>query len=331
MPPLLPSLATLLAAFLLAAALTPLYMRLIRNKRFVAMENHRTMHKGAVAIGGGWALLVAALTVTVLLWPLAPPQHVLLPVMIALALISWWDDISALSPASRLAVHIGAAAACLWSLPSDALVLQGWLPFWLDRLVCGLALVWFINLYNFMDGIDGIAGVETITIAAGYLLVGLAAGTPSPLDGLTLAVIGATAGFLVWNWHPARIFLGDVGAIPLGFLAGWLLFDLAIRHSLTAAVILPLYYATDATLTLARRVGRGEKPWEPHREHAYQRAARGLGSHAAVVKRIAVCNAVLIGAAMLALSDPLPALVLAIAAVTALLVSLERAARGAPV
>lgn len=328
---MLPSLATLLAAFLLAAALTPLYMRLIRDKRVVAEENHRSMHKGEVAVGGGWPLLVSALVIASLAWPLLPVHRVLLPALALLAILSWWDDISVLSPLYRLAVHAVAAIACLWSLPADALVFQGWLPFWLDRLVAGIALVWFVNLYNFMDGIDGIAGVETVAIATGYVVVTLAAGGTSPLHGLAVAVIGATLGFLVWNWHPARIFLGDVGAIPLGFLTGWLMLDLAVKHSLAAALILPLYYATDATLTLLGRVARGEKPWEPHRSHAYQRAARGLGSHAAVVKRIAVCNGVLIGAGLLALSQPIAALVLAMIAVAILMLALEHAGRNAPV
>lgn len=329
MPQLIPMLATPAAAFLLAAALTPLYMRAIRNRRFVAEENHRSMHKGEVAVGGGWPLLAAALTAATLLWPLTVTHAVLLPALAVLAVVSWWDDIGTLSPATRIVVHAAAALLLLWWLPSGALVLGGWLPLWLDRAVSFLALVWFINLYNFMDGIDGIAGVETASIALGYVAVALAAGATPPLTGLALAAAGAALGFLVWNWHPARIFMGDVGAIPLGFLIAWLLFDLAVHHSLAAAVILPLYYATDATLTLAKRIARGEKPWEPHRSHAYQRAGRGLGSHAAVVKRIALCNLVLIAAAVLALSRPLAGLILAVAAVAVLMLSLEHAARRA--
>lgn len=329
MPQLVPMLVTLVAALLLAAALTLLYMRVMKDRRFVAQENHRSMHKGEVAVGGGWPLLAAALLLAVLLWPVGRHHAVLLPALATLAVVSWWDDIGTLSPGPRLAVHAAAALLCLWWLPSDALILHGWLPLWLDRVVAFLALVWWINLYNFMDGIDGIAGTETASIAIGYVAVTLAAGTASPLLGLALATAGAALGFLVWNWHPARIFMGDVGAIPLGFLMGWLLFDLAVHHSLAAAVILPLYYATDATLTLAGRIARGERPWEPHRSHAYQRAARGLGSHSAVVKRIALCNLGLIGAAVLALSQPLAGLAIAIAAVGALMFSLERAARGA--
>jgi UDP-N-acetylmuramyl pentapeptide phosphotransferase/UDP-N-acetylglucosamine-1-phosphate transferase len=108
------------------------------------------------------------------------------------------------------------------------------------------------------------------------------------------------AGFLVWNWHPARLFLGDVGSVPLGFALGWLLLHAAIAGYWAAALILPLYYLADATITLGRRALRGAKIWQAHREHFYQRAvARGRG-HDAVVGAIAVGNVVLIGCALIA-------------------------------
>jgi UDP-N-acetylmuramyl pentapeptide phosphotransferase/UDP-N-acetylglucosamine-1-phosphate transferase len=251
--------------------------------------------------------------------------------LVLLAIVSWADDVKALNAGARFAVHIGAAIASVATLAQDGLVFQGALPFFLDRLLAGLALLWFLNLYNFMDGIDGIAGAETVAIAAGYLAVNVAAGTADgPLFGLALATAGAALGFLVWNWPPARIFLGDVGSVPLGFLMGSMMLDLAVRLSLAAALILPLYFAADATITLARRLLKGEIPWEPHRIHFYQRAAMALGSHAPVVKRVSICNAILILAAMLALTAPLPAFVIAVGTVGALLINLELAARGAP-
>jgi UDP-N-acetylmuramyl pentapeptide phosphotransferase/UDP-N-acetylglucosamine-1-phosphate transferase len=171
-----------------------------------------------------------------------------------------------------------------------------------------------------------LSGVETMTISGGALAVVWRAGVASPLDGLALAVLGASAGFLVWNWHRARIFLGDVGSIPLGFLLSGLLLYVATNVSLAASVILPLYYLTDATLTLIRRFWRGEKVWEAHRTHAYQRAARAAGSHSAVVLRIAACNAVLIGAAVVAVAHPWTGLIAGAVSVGALLWDLERLA-----
>ena len=322
------SVLTIVVAFALSLGLTHLFIRWLAERQIVALENHRTMHTGAVPTGGGWPLLAAMLAAVLTLWPLGGDQWLLVVCLVVLAVISWADDLKALSPAVRLAVHFGAAAVAVAALPADALVFQGYLPLVLDRAVAGLSLVWFLNLYNFMDGIDGIAGVETMALVIGYLAVNLAAsGSGGLLAGFALATAGATAGFLVWNWSPARIFMGDVGSVPLGFLTGAMMIDLAVRHSFAAALILPLYFVADASITLAKRIARGEKPWEPHRSHFYQRAARGLGSHAAVVERVGLCNGVLVIVAVLALSLPVPALLLAGACVAVLLASLERAAR----
>jgi UDP-N-acetylmuramyl pentapeptide phosphotransferase/UDP-N-acetylglucosamine-1-phosphate transferase len=112
---------------------------------------------------------------------------------------------------------------------------------------------------------------------------------------LAAAVAAAAAGFLVWNWAPARIFLGDVGSVPLGYLLGFLLLEQAARGHWKVAVILPLYFLADATITLLRRLSRGQRVWQAHRQHFYQRAVqRGLG-HAAVVQRVIAADIVLIG------------------------------------
>jgi UDP-N-acetylmuramyl pentapeptide phosphotransferase/UDP-N-acetylglucosamine-1-phosphate transferase len=321
------SFLTILVAFGASVGLTHLFLRWLEGRSIVAVENHRTMHKGAVPTGGGWPLLAATLFTTVALWQLELPQILLLLAAIVLAFVSWADDLKTLDPGPRLAVHMGAAALAMYVLPSDAYVFHGALPFVLDRLLAGLALVWFLNLYNFMDGIDGIAGIETITIAVGYASINAVAGEADAFYGLALALAAATAGFLVWNWAPARIFMGDVGSVPLGFLTGALMIDLAIRHSLAAALILPLYFVADATITILKRIHAGKPLSEAHRDHYYQRAAQRLGAHEPVVLRVALANAVLLIAAVLAVTAPFPAAVMAVAVVTALLANLERAAR----
>jgi UDP-N-acetylmuramyl pentapeptide phosphotransferase/UDP-N-acetylglucosamine-1-phosphate transferase len=160
----------------------------------------------------------------------------------------------------------------------------------------GLVWIWWINLFNFMDGIDGLAGSEAAAIGAGLLLFGsVGAGADPALRTLAAAVTGAAIGFLVWNWSPARIFLGDVGSVPLGYILGFFLLDLAVRRYWKIALILPLYFLADATITLARRLLRGERVWQAHREHFYQQAVRrGLG-HAAVVERVIAADLMLIG------------------------------------
>ncbi len=323
------SLLTLLAAGLLSVVLTRAFLAYMQGRQIVAEENHRSMHKGRIPVGAGWPLLVSALIAALALWPFAGVHSVLLPAIAALAIVSWADDVNALAPSVRFLVHIAAAVAAVYALPSDALIFSGLLPFALDRLVAGVALVWFVNLTNFMDGIDGITGIEAITVAGGYGLVRLALGPAGDdaLIGLAIAITGAALGFLVWNWHPARIFMGDVGAVPLGFIMGWLMLDLAVRGHLAAALILPLYYLADATITLVWRVLDGEKPWEAHRRHFYQRSGRVLGSHSAVVSRIAACNVVLVLAALLSLRNEMQGIALAVAAVGVLLGHLELIAR----
>jgi UDP-N-acetylmuramyl pentapeptide phosphotransferase/UDP-N-acetylglucosamine-1-phosphate transferase len=108
-------------------------------------------------------------------------------------------------------------------------------------------------------------------------------------------VTGAAIGFLVWNWSPARIFLGDVGSVPLGYVLGFLLLDLAVRGHWRIALILPLYFLADATITLARRLLRGERVWQAHREHFYQQGVRRDLGHAAVVKRVIAADLLLVG------------------------------------
>ena len=246
-------------------------------------------------------VLLSAWTAIALLYDETGPA--LWPVLVAallLAGVSWIDDLRGLPAWSRLAAHLAAVVAGLAALPESTLIFQGLLPTFLDRAVAGLLWLWFVNLFNFMDGIDGIAGVQSACLGIGLALVfTVASGTPIvALYGLTAA--GAALGFLAWNWHPAKIFMGDVGSVPLGYLLGWLLLTAAASGYWAAAMILPLYYLADASITLARRVGRGARIWHAHREHFYQTAVRNGSSHAVVVRMILAANIVLIGLALAA-------------------------------
>lgn len=318
---------TVLIAFISGAALTYLYIQASDGRGPVALPNHRSMHKGRVVVGGGLPLLTAALVSTAAMWPLDTSSLILITTALVLGLVSFLDDINPISRRLRFSVHLGAAIACAASIHNSASVLADTLPFWLDRAVVVMALVWYINLYNFMDGIDGIAGAETAAIAGGYAIVSLLAGhSEASFVGLALAMAGAALGFLVWNWHPARIFLGDVGSIPLGLITGWLMIDLAVRVSFAAALILPLYFAADATLTILHRLSKGERIWEPHRSHFYQRAARASGSHSLIVTGVIAGNAILVMLAALALTMPLTAVFLATLTVAGLLIWMQMVA-----
>jgi UDP-N-acetylmuramyl pentapeptide phosphotransferase/UDP-N-acetylglucosamine-1-phosphate transferase len=172
-----------------------------------------------------------------------------------------------------------------------------------------------------------LAGSEAIAVALGYLLLASVAGLdrPAPAAGADRGLPPAS-GYLFWNWHPAKVFMGDAGAIPLGFLLGWLMLDLALGGYWAAALILPLYFAADATFTLIKRGLRGEKPWQAHREHFYQRAVLGGATLPGVVRRVGAANAALIALALISARYPVPALAAAIAVVAALLVHLQRLA-----
>ncbi|MEM7171718.1 MAG: UDP-N-acetylmuramyl pentapeptide phosphotransferase, partial [Pseudomonadota bacterium] len=165
-----------------------------------------------------------------------------------------------------------------------------------------LAWVWFINLFNFMDGIDGITAAETVSICLGLSLVALLQGWELADFGLPLLLLGGLAGFWPWNRSPAKLFLGDVGSVPVGFMVGWLLLSAMEKGQWAVALILPLYYLMDSSLTLAKRLLRGERIWRAHREHFYQRAVQGGESHAKVVWLISICNLILICLSLISLS-----------------------------
>jgi UDP-N-acetylmuramyl pentapeptide phosphotransferase/UDP-N-acetylglucosamine-1-phosphate transferase len=316
-------------AALVAWALVGLYVRALSASNRFDQPNQRSMHTVAIPSGAGVAVVATVVIVLLASQGSAPERiHVLLLVAFAvLAALSWVDDHHRLTPGVRLAAHALAVAVLLGVLAPDQRVVPA-LPLFAERFAMGIAWLWFINLFNFMDGIDGLAGSETMAIAMGYYLVAAAAGPDTPLAQLALVTAGACAGYLVWNWHPAKVFMGDAGSIPLGFLLGWLMIDLAFGGHWAAALILPLYFGADATLTLCKRLQRGEKPWQPHREHVYQRAVLGGATPPAVVWRVNAVNALLIVLAVLSTRFPLLSLVVAVAAVAGLLMHLERLARG---
>jgi UDP-N-acetylmuramyl pentapeptide phosphotransferase/UDP-N-acetylglucosamine-1-phosphate transferase len=261
--------------------------------------NERSSHSIATPRGGGLAVMLALLPAWALfiLLGAAPPATVVAVLGAGfLALVSFADDLRSRHPLLRLLAQAGAVAAGIAALPDAGGVFQGLLPPLLDRALSGLLWLWFVNLYNFMDGIDGITGTETAFLGAA---LALCAFVNRELDNagqvaLGLATAAAALGFLRWNWQPARIFLGDVGSVPLGYLLGWLLLATAAAGAWRAALLLPLYYLADATWTLGRRALRGEKVWRPHREHLYQKAVQRGMSHAAVVRRILALDLVLL-------------------------------------
>jgi UDP-N-acetylmuramyl pentapeptide phosphotransferase/UDP-N-acetylglucosamine-1-phosphate transferase len=308
-------------AGMLGWSLTGVYTRMMIARQRLETPNERSMHTTPVPVGGGIAIVAILLT----LWPLwcgtlSRLQICIFGGLAILAALSWLDDRRSLSPVVRLMAHVMVVAFCLIQMPTDARIMPQ-LPLALERLFLGASWVWFMNLFNFMDGIDGIAASETIAIALGYIAV--TAGAQSELAPIALILAAATTGFLMWNWHPAKVFMGDVGSVAIGFVLGWLLIELAIRRHFSAALILPLYFAADATLTLLKRTLRGSRPWQAHREHFYQRAVLGGITHSGVVLRVIAINVILLILALLAEQRPVTASVAAALVVAGLLAHLD--------
>ncbi len=221
-------------------------------------------------------------------WGWAPRETLFVVVgALFLAALCAIDDWRELSPAWRLPAQATAVGFGVFALPPPPALLS--LPPFLTLALLALAWLWFLNLFNFMDGIDGLAGSE-----AAFLGFGLSLLAPEAPALFASALAGAALGFLYWNWSPARIFLGDVGSVPIGYLLGFLLLDLALAGGFLAALILPLYFLADASLTLARRLLRGERIWKAHREHFYQRAVEKGLAHAAVVRRVLAADLLLL-------------------------------------
>lgn len=306
-------------------ALARLSIDLLAAGGVMDRPNARSSHSRAVPRGGGIAVLVMVLPGWLVLALLTGQASRLWPVLAAataLALLSFADDLRGLAPLPRILGHGAAVALGVLLLPGDALLFAGQLPLWADRVLTGLAWLWFVNLFNFMDGADGLAGVETVAVAGGLACaLALLAPAAAPLMPLAAVLAGAGAGFLALNWHPARLFLGDVGSVPLGYLLGWLLVWSACAEGLWwLALALPLYYWADATSTLLKRASRGARLWQAHREHAYQAAILAGASHGQVARYIAALNLALVALALAAaagLVAPLAMLALALALVAA--------------
>jgi UDP-N-acetylmuramyl pentapeptide phosphotransferase/UDP-N-acetylglucosamine-1-phosphate transferase len=335
-----------LDVFAAAACALPVTLWLIGRVRRILIEHQvldrpgaRSSHAAPTPRGAGLAVVpiaLAAWLALAYLGPLDPPPWFwLVPLGAgAIVLISWIDDRrGGLSPFLRLAFHGAAVTAGLFALPGERLVFGGALPGALDWALSAALWLWFVNLFNFMDGIDGLAGIETVTLGLGLFLLTLILPALGPQGAFGLVLMAGGLGFLVWNWPPARIFLGDVGSVPLGYLLGYLLLGAAAKGAWPAALILPGYFLADATLTLIRRLRAGQPIWRAHREHFYQRAVQGGFSHRHTTLSVALLNAGLIGLALLSSLGPglrYAALALAAALIGALLWYFGRVFRKAP-
>jgi UDP-N-acetylmuramyl pentapeptide phosphotransferase/UDP-N-acetylglucosamine-1-phosphate transferase len=259
----------------------------------LAKPNARSSHRTPTPQGGGIAVIAATIAATAfgllsLAVSLATPLVAVFVAAVIMACVGAADDIRPLGVVPRLLLQALAVTAVIFALPSD-LHIVSFLPLWLERLLLVIGGLWFVNLVNFMDGIDWMTAAEIVPVSAALVALGCLGTLPRDGIAVALALGGAMIGFAYFNRPTARLFLGDVGSLPIGLITGWLLVLLAGSGHLTAALLLPLYYLADATLTLVRRLSNGERVWQAHRTHYYQRATdRGFSVTEIVVRVFAV-------------------------------------------
>jgi UDP-N-acetylmuramyl pentapeptide phosphotransferase/UDP-N-acetylglucosamine-1-phosphate transferase len=327
------AISVVIVAFAAAAALCALLIPSFRRV-FLVVPGARSSHSIATPQGGGLVVVPVALIVAfaaslasgarsdAFAWGVSAA-------MLALMLVGAWDDRASLNPLVRLAVQAGAAGLALAATPFD---IAGWLAALPPPLVWGCALIgmlWFINLTNFMDGLDLMTVAQFVPALATLYWLALASAGPAPSIGLLcLSAAGALLGFAMLNKPQARLFLGDSGSLPLGVLGASAALAVAAARGPVVALLPFLYYFADATLTLARRVLAGEKFWQAHREHFYQRATRRGLSTWRVVARVAGCNILLCAIALViagrAPAAQLAGLIVGVAAVALLMRDLVR-------
>jgi UDP-N-acetylmuramyl pentapeptide phosphotransferase/UDP-N-acetylglucosamine-1-phosphate transferase len=327
---------TALATAVLTASSLPLLMPLLRRYA-LARPNARSSHRVPTPQGGGIAVvgavvvaIAAALAFGSAMGPgEARSLSVLMASAVGLALLGAVDDIRPLPAALRFVVQAFAVAAVLWALPEGVRVFPEAFPLWAERILVLVAALWFVNLTNFMDGIDWMTVAGFVPLLAALCLLA-ALGACAPAGGLVAAaLLGALAGFAPLNRPVARVFLGDVGSLPVGLLAGYAILRLAAEGHFAAACILPLYYLGDATVTLLRRLARRERVWEAHRTHFYQRATDLGLTVPQVIGRVFAANAVLAVLATVAAvrATTAPVLLATAAAIAALVVLLAELSR----
>jgi UDP-N-acetylmuramyl pentapeptide phosphotransferase/UDP-N-acetylglucosamine-1-phosphate transferase len=291
------------AAALLCAGLIVL-LRPLLQRYALARPNARSSHVTPTPQGGGIAVMAATAVAAALAAPLGMPatDDAIAIVMLAafcLAAVGMVDDLRPIPVVPRLVLQLAAVTLLFATLPSQIRIVE-FIPISLERALLIVALLWFINLVNFMDGLDWMTVAEMFPITVALAALAFTGAAPSDELPIALALAGALLGFAPFNRPVARLFLGDVGSLPIGLLTGWCLLELAARQHIAAALLLPLYYLADATVTLFRRIAAGERFWDAHRSHFYQRATDNGFSVKQVVTDVFLLNLLL---AALALSS----------------------------
>jgi UDP-N-acetylmuramyl pentapeptide phosphotransferase/UDP-N-acetylglucosamine-1-phosphate transferase len=295
------------AAIVSAALIVGLRPLLVRYA--LARPNARSAHDQPTPQGGGIAVIAATIIVVAGAVVLAPDLSnnplrlaAVFASIVGLAVVGATDDVRPLEALPRLLLQAAAVAVVIATLPAELRIISA-LPWWIERACILIGGVWFVNLVNFMDGIDWMMVAEVVPVTAGLSIFGLLGALPWDATVASVSLFGAIVGFAPFNRPVARLFLGDVGSLPIGLLLGWLLVVLAGNGHLAAALLLPLYFLADSTVTLVRRLVNGEPVMQAHRSHFYQRARDGGLTVYRIIGRVFAANVILVALAAVTLSS----------------------------
>lgn len=284
----------LLTLFGASGALTALLRRRAVKNGMLDIPNTRSSHSIPTPRGGGLAIMVGIEVAAIYFWTRGQLDAALLTSLLmgggAVAGVGYVDDVRGLKARTRFAIHAVAAFLAVVLLGGSALSFTVFpvLPVVLGLFILVLAICWSVNLFNFMDGIDGIAASQFMFVCLAAAGLVWSSRGPSASVGLLLACAAAAGGFLIWNWAPAKIFMGDVGSGFLGYVIAVLALSFTAKEQLPlwTWVVLHAVFIADATVTLVRRAWSGGKWFEAHRSHGYQRLSRRWASHARVCQTL---------------------------------------------
>ena len=300
--------AIVVSAMLMCVALI-IFLRPVFKRYALARPNARSSHTVPTRQGGGIAVVAATIVVSIGILYTASDEAGTIPLAIvfsAVVLIAFVGIVADIHPnyvVPRFLLQAVAVAAVIFSLPDELRVAPS-LPWWVERALLVFGGLWFVNLVNFMDGLDWMTVAEVVPVSAAVAAIGLQDMLPPWAIVVSFALCGAMIGFAFFNRPVARLFLGDVGSLPIGLMLGWLLVLVAGNGAPVAAILLPLYYLADATITLLRRIVNGEKIWQAHRSHFYQRATDHGLTVIAIVRRVFVVNLLLAALALATVLRP---------------------------
>ena len=312
-------------SFIATTLLTYMLTKYLPIIGLVDVPSSRRSHDKVTPRGGGLAIVIVVIIALSSFEYITSATFInsikILPLLFVIALISFLDDLKPVPILTRLIIHLFCAAFAIFLFLPFKFTNSSTLIYFIFTILV-ISLSGFINIYNFMDGIDGLTCLETIHLSSTMIVLCLlqfsSLNHPYFITSINVIILGCSFGFLIFNWYPAKIFLGDVGSISLGFLTGLCLLLLALTNTnlFIACVIASLYYVTDAVLTILIRLMNKEKIWQPHLKHFFQKAVQKGKTHKQVVSIIAVCNIFLMIISVTSLYFPVISIMLALVVIT---------------